>query len=82
MRKRRRNKRGLQSKKGETVTGRLGDKEGVRIIKKNPHEWCSTKKKKKVHSVFLLWTTDTSDQISYIKTVMDLHLLFELDNKA
>ena len=46
MRKRRRNKRGLQSKKGETVTGRLGDKEGVRIIKKNPHEWCSTKKKK------------------------------------
>lgn len=38
MRKRRRNKRGLQSKKGETVTGRLGDKEGVRIIKKNPHE--------------------------------------------
>lgn len=34
MRKRRRNKRGLQSKKGETVTGRLGDKDGVRIIKK------------------------------------------------
>ena len=80
MRKRRRNKRGLQSKKGETVTGRLGDKEEVRIIKKNPHEWCSTKKM--VHSVFLLWTTDTSDQISYTKTVMDLHLLFELDNKA
>ena len=26
--------RGLQSKKGETVTGQLGDKEGVRIIKK------------------------------------------------
>ena len=42
----------------------------------------AVQKKKKVHSVFLLWTTDTSDQISYIKTVMDLHLLFELDNKA
>ena len=34
MRRRRRNKRGLQSKKGETVIGQLGDKEEVRIIKK------------------------------------------------
>lgn len=80
MRKRRRNKRGLQSKRGETVTGQLGDKEGVRIIKKNAHERYNTKKRYILY--FYFKSTDTSDQISYIKTVTDFHLPFELDNKA
>ena len=80
MRKRRRNKRGLQSKKGETLTGQLGAKEGVRIIKKIHMN--NIIQKKRYILYFYFESTDSSDQISYIKTVMDFHVLFELDNKA
>ena len=58
----------------------IGAKEGVRIIKKIHMN--NIIQKKRYILYFYFESTDSSDQISYIKTVMDFHVLFELDNKA